>query len=340
MLKIDTHNHILPKHIPNFKDRFGHGGFIQLEHISEEKARMVRDDGVFFRDVERNCWNPQARMEDMDRFRVDVQVLSTVPIMFSYGIPPQEAAQVHRFLNEDLANTVSQNPKRFVGLGVVPLQDSEVAARELTYCVKELGLAGAQIGSHVGKVNLSDEELFPFFEEAEKLNAALLVHPWDMMGRETMNKYWLPWLVAMPAETSRAICSMIFGGVFQRFPKLRVLFAHGGGSFPATIGRIEHGYNVRPDLCAIHVDRPPRDFLKSFYIDSITHDPKALHYILDLMGEGQVALGTDYPFPLGELNPGQLIESMSTLSQKTKNRLLGGTALEWLGLDGRQFERS
>jgi aminocarboxymuconate-semialdehyde decarboxylase len=151
-----------------------------------------------------------------------------------------------------------------------------------------------------------------------------------MMGREHMQKYWLPWLVGMPAETCRAICSMIFGGVFERLPKLRVAFAHGGGSFPFTIGRIEHGFNERPDLVAIDNNVPPRNYLGKFWLDSLVHDPKALEYIIDLVGTEKVCLGTDYPFPLGEGSPGQLIESMK-LTNEVKNRLLYENAWQWLG---------
>ena len=151
-----------------------------------------------------------------------------------------------------------------------------------------------------------------------------------------MPKYWLPWLVGMPAETSLAICSMIFGGVFERLPILKVAFAHGGGSFPATIGRIEHGFNVRPDLVAVDNKENPRKYLKNFYLDSLVHDPVMLDLLVNLMGPERIALGTDYPFPLGEHYPGELINSM-TYDDKIKERLLSGTALEWLGLTKEQF---
>jgi aminocarboxymuconate-semialdehyde decarboxylase len=158
-----------------------------------------------------------------------------------------------------------------------------------------------------------------------------------MMGKEKMPKYWLPWLVGMPAETSLAICSMIFGGVFERLPKLKVAFAHGGGSFPATIGRIEHGFNVRPDLVAVDNNENPRKYLNQFYLDSLVHDPLMLDLLMKLMGPDQIALGTDYPFPLGELSPGKLIESMP-YSLEVKERLMNGTALEWLGLSKTMFK--
>ena len=150
-----------------------------------------------------------------------------------------------------------------------------------------------------------------------------------MMGEGQMQKYWLPWLVGMPAETSRAICSMIFGGVFKSFPKLKIAFAHGGGSFPFTIGRIEHGFNVRPDLVAIDNENNPRNYIGQFWIDSLVHDPKALEYIVDLMGYDKICLGSDYPFPLGEARPGELIE-FSTMHIELKEKLLFRNAMEWL----------
>ena len=154
-------------------------------------------------------------------------------------------------------------------LGHDPFARSRLAARELERCVRELGLRGVQIGSHIDANthvpndlrNLDDRSLDPVWQAAEELGAAIFVHPWDMVGKERMPKYWLPWLVGMPAETSLAICSMMFGGVFDRFPRLRVAFAHGGGAFPFTIGRIEHGFNVRPDLVAIDSQINPRSYL-------------------------------------------------------------------------------
>ena len=336
-LKIDIHNHILPLKVPNFKEQFGYGGFIQLIPKENGYADMVCDDGRFFRTVEPNCLSLEARLEDMEKYNVDVQVLSAVPVMFSEWAKPEHTLIVNQFLNDDIAEKVSKYPKKFIGLGTIPLNDPSLGCKELERCVKELGLPGVQIGSHYGKLNLNDKSLFPFYETAEKLGAAILVHPWDMMGKDTMPDYWLPWLVGMPAETTRAICNMIFGGVFEKFPKLRVCFAHGGGSFAFTLGRIEHGFNVRPDLCQTDNKKNPRDYLGKFYVDSINHDPKAFQYNIDLFGVDKIMLGTDYPFPLGELEPGKLIESMDNLSASQKERLLSGSALEWLGLDAERF---
>lgn len=336
MLKIDIHTHIIPENLPNYKEKFGYGGFINLDHHKPCCAKMMMD-GKFFREIQDNCWDPETRIKECDHHHVDVQVLSTIPVMFSYWAKPFDALDVSKFLNDHIADIVKKYPKKFIGLGTVPLQSPNVAIKELTRCVKDLGLAGVQIGSHVNDWNLDDPNLFPFFQAAEELGAAIFVHPWDMMGKEKMSKYWLPWLVGMPAETSLAICSMIFGGVFERLPNLRVAFAHGGGSFPATIGRVEHGFNVRPDLCAIDNNVNPRDYLGKFYLDSLVHDPNVLKYLIDLIGANRIALGTDYPFPLGELEPGKLIEEMKELNNKTKEQLLSGSALEWLNLKKELF---
>jgi aminocarboxymuconate-semialdehyde decarboxylase len=330
MLKIDVHTHILPKNIPDWKGRFGYGGFISLDHYRPCHAHMVRDDGKQFRDIEENCWDPARRIEEMDRDGVSVQVLSTVPVMFSYWAKPEDGAEIARFLNDHIAEVVTEYPLRFVGLGTLPLQDTKLAIAELERC-RSIGLAGVQIGTNVNQLNLSEPQFFDIFQACESLGLAVFVHPWEMMGEADMQKYWLPWLVGMPAEVSRAICSLIFAGVLERLPGLRICFAHGGGSFPATIGRIDHGFRVRPDLCAVDNPHSPRKYLSRMYFDSLVHEAAKLDYLIKLVGADQVMLGSDYPFPLGELEPGKLIESMQ-YDESIIEMLLHGAALNWLNL--------
>ena len=334
-MTIDIHTHILPPTWPDLRQRYGYGGFVRLEHYAPCCARMMIDDR-FFRDVQDNLWEPKTRLHECGQHGVDVQVLSTVPVMFSYWAPPLDALDLSRILNDHVASVVADYPTRFHGLGTVPMQAPDLAARETERCVKELGLAGIQIGTHVNDWNLDEPALFEVFAAAAEVGACVFVHPWDMMAKEKMPKYWLPWLVGMPAEASLALCSLIFGGVLERLPKLRIAFAHGGGSFVNSIGRIEHGFKVRPDLCAVDNPVNPREYLGRFYVDSLVHDPHALDLLVNLLGSDRIALGTDYPFPLGELEPGKLIASMP-YSSDVKARLLGGTALEWLGVEASRF---
>jgi aminocarboxymuconate-semialdehyde decarboxylase len=345
-MKIDLHTHILPREWPDLDAKYGYPGFIRLEHHKPCCARMMKGDRVF-REVTDNTWDPRRRIEEMDQANVSMQVLSTVPVMFSYWAKPADALDLSRRLNDHIAEVVREHPTRFAGLATIPLQDPQLAAAELDRCMRELGFRGAQIGTHVDANdhcqgaecrNLDDASLEAVWQTAERLDAAIFVHPWDMVGKRRMPKYWLPWLVGMPAETSLAICCLMLSGVFDRFPKLRVAFAHGGGAFPFTIGRIEHAFHARPDLVAVDNQNHPRSYLAQgdtparFYVDSLVHDADALKLLVKLFGAQRVALGSDYPFPLGEAQAGSLIESLGGLSDDEKKQLLFGTARGFLGL--------
>ena len=336
MLKIDIHTHILPKNWPNLKERYGYGGFVQLEHCSGCSRMLI--DGEHFRDVTKNCWDPHTRIEECDKYEVDVQVLSTVPVMFSYWAKPKDTADLSMILNDHIADLVTEFPKKFIGLGTLPMQDADLSIKELTRLKEIKGIAGVQIGSHINGWNLDDPRIFPILQAAQDQDLSVFVHPWQMLGSDRMNLYWLPWLVGMPAETALSICSLIFGGVFEKLPKLRIAFAHGGGAFPSIIGRLEHGYNVRPDIVATHNKHNPRDYIGKFYLDSLVHEPSVLQYMIDLFGADCIALGSDYPFPLGEENPGEMIKNMK-LEKNIVSALYADTALKWLNLKRQDYKK-
>lgn len=335
MLKIDMHTHIIPEHLPDFSAKFGYGDFIQLMHHRPGFANMMKGT-TFFREIEANCWDAALRIEEYARYHAQVQVVCTIPVMFSYWAKPHDTLALSRFLNDHLAELVATYPRHYVGLGTIPMQDTDLAIQELTRLKHELRLPGIQIGSNINNRNLNDPDLFPIFEACAHLGMAVLVHPWNMMGAEHTTQYWLPWLVGMPAETTRAVCSMIFGGVLEKLPQLRVCFAHAGGSFLPTLGRIEHGFHCRPDLVAVHNPIPPSHYVGKFWVDCITHDPRLLRYVLELQGSHRVCLGTDYPFPLGDLTIGQFVEEMN-LPQETLEDIFFRSTLEWLDLSPQNF---
>jgi aminocarboxymuconate-semialdehyde decarboxylase len=337
MKRIDVHTHIVPKELPDFKKKFGYGGFIQVQHKDSCNATMIRDDGTFFRDICSNSWDENVRMSECSKHNVVMQVLSTVPIFFTYWAKPHDALEVGKYLNDHIAAIANEKPLRFQGLGTVPLQDTDLAIKELERCMRN-GLRGVEIGTHVNGYNLGHPKLFPFFEACQDLGASVFVHPWDMLGQERMQDYWLAWLVGMPTETSLAICHLIFSGVLHKLPDLRIAFAHGGGSFPGTIGRIEKGFLARPDLCAKDNAINPRDYLGRFFIDSIVHDKSMFRHLINLVGEDKVLLGSDYPFPLGEEVPGTLIESLD-LGDEIKSKIYIKNALNWLGLKSDFLEK-
>ena len=329
MLKIDMHTHIIPDHMPNWTEKFGYGNFIYLQHHRKGFAKMMKGN-QFFREIKENCWNPELRIREYEEFNTQVQVVCTIPVMFSYWAKPLDCLELSKFLNDHIAGLCASYPRNYIGLGTVPMQDIDLAIQELERC-RDIGLPGVQIGSNINNKNLSEPRFFRFFEACAELNMAVLVHPWEMMGMKHMTKYWLPWLVGMPAETSRAICSLIFSGTLERLPGLRVNFAHAGGSFLPTIGRIEHGFNCRPDLVAIDNDTAPRNYLGKFWVDCITHDPNMLKYVLDMQGSKRITLGSDYPFPLGDLEIGRFIEEMD-LDEKVVSDIFCHSTLEWLDL--------
>lgn len=329
MFTIDTHTHIIPKDLPDFSKKFGYGEFITLDHHTKGRAWMIQGNKRF-REIVENCWDPAVRIEDMKAHKADMQVICTIPVMFSYWAKAKDCLEVSQFLNDDIASTVNTYQDKFIGLATVPMQDTKLAVQELERSMKN-GFRGVQIGSNVNDLNLSELQFDEFFAACESLNASILIHPWQMMGQEQMTKYWLPWLVGMPAEISRAICSMIFGGVFEKYKKLKVCFAHGGGSFLPTISRIEHGWDCRPDLVAIDNPINPKEYLGKFWVDSHVCDHKMLQYIIDLVGVDKVVQGSDYPFPLGEAIPGELVRT-APLSNENKEIIMGTAAKSWLGL--------
>lgn len=329
--KVDIHTHILPPTLPL---ECG----ISLRHQADGlSADMLRADGSLFRKVECNCWDAPQRLRECEAFGVSVQVLSTVPVLFNYHLSGEAGLRVATALNDHIAQLVREHPTRFAGLATLPMQDPALACRELRRCMTDLGLSGAQIGSHVNDRHLGDPSFEPLYALAADLGAALFVHPWDMAKTPHQQSHWKPWLIGMPHETADAYYSLCASGVLERHPTLRVAFAHGGGAFPLLLGRMDHGYQARPDLCAVDNPRPPSTYASRVWVDSHVGDADTLRFVMSKVGADKMTLGSDYPFPLGELSPGALIEGLG-LDAGVQRKLLVDNALAWLGRTEASFK--
>ena len=274
---------------------------------------------------------PEARTRSMDERRVAVHLVSISPTMYWYGLDGPDGRSLARASNNDLAEMVAARPDRFVGLGYLPLQDAAGSVAELERCVRDLSFPGAMIGTNVNGRDWDSPALFPILQAAEELGAVLYFHPARGRADSWLTRYHLSNVIGNPLETATALATLIFGGIFDQLPKLRTCFAHAGGYGVLGIGRMDHGHEVRPEASAIA--RLPSDYLKACWFDTITHNERALRYIVDTVGAGRVVLGSDYPADMGEPRPVDWIESCDSLSATEKTAILGGNAIGLFGLD-------
>ncbi|MFF2446347.1 amidohydrolase family protein [Neobacillus sp. NPDC058068] len=336
-MRVDFHTHIIPEDIPNFAEKFGGERWPTLEKTCSCGANIMVA-GKVFREVTHQVWDPEQRIKDMDEEGVDIQVLSPIPVTFSYWAEPEAAEEMARIQNDFIAETVKKYPDRFIGLGTVPLQDVEVSIREMDRCMHELGLKGIEIGTNINGQNLDDPAFTKFFEMAEKWEVPLFVHPWETLGRERMPRHNFMYTVGMPSETALAAASLICGGVIEKFPGLKVCFAHGGGSFPYILPRLDQGWKVWPHLRVIN--KPPSYYAKNFYFDSLNYDPLNIKYLVDRFGHEKIVMGSDYPFLLREIPPGEVVDQTVELTEEQKQDILGRNALAFLNIEIKEEVKS
>ncbi len=326
---IDIHNHFFPRTWPDLAARYGTPNWPRIKHTENGEADIMLGDR-FFRHIYAACWDPEVRLKEMDRDGIDVQVMSATPVLFAYERPAEHALDCARLFNDAALELCAAGKGRLKSLCQVPLQDIDASCKELSRCMRA-GHLGVQIGNHVGEKNLDDPGIVTFLHHCAGEGAAVLVHPWDMLGQQRMPKYMMPWTVGMPAETQLGIVAMILGGAFDKLPaNLKICFAHGGGSFAFLLGRMENAWKHHPVAHGI-CELPPSRYVSRFWVDSAVFDARALQFLIETMGTERVMLGSDYPFPLGEHGIGSLIRS-SRQTAAAKARLLGGNAVEFLGL--------
>lgn len=329
--KIDIHSHHFPKlsRAEAATLNAETGPWLRIDSDGEHGHIMTGDKP--FRPVNRVLWDAHARLEDMDAQGVDIQISCATPIMFGYSAAPAIAADWARRMNDHALQFASTNPSRLKVLAQVPLQDVDLACAEASRA-KASGHVGVQIGNHLGNRDMDDGQMVDFLIHCANNDIAVLAHPWDMMGDERMKKWMLPWLVAMPAETQLGILSLILSGAFERIPEtLKLCFAHGGGSFAFLLGRVDNAWKHR-DIVREDCPRLPSSYVNRFSVDSAVFEPRALRLLTEVMGAQRVMLGSDYPFPLGEPQIGQLVSEAEFLSAEQRQDILANNARHFFGL--------
>ncbi len=270
------------------------------------------------------------RILDMDRLGVDVQAVSPVPTQYYYFAEPGLGRQAARLVNDGIAAAVARFPDRLVGLGTVPLQAPELAVLEMKRCVSELGLRGIEISSNVAGRELAEPQFRPFFAAAEELGVLLFMHPLGVTHGQRLSEYYLNNLIGNPLESAIAVSHLIFGGVLEQHPGLKLCVAHGGGYLPTYWGRLDHAWRERDD-CRQFITRPPSEYLRRLYFDTVVFDQRHLQFLLDTYGPEQLLMGTDYPFDMAEPDP---VKFHAVLDPLAREKILGGNALRLLGLVG------
>lgn len=327
---IDMHSHFFPLMDAAYRTRAEAEGLPWLRADGGGKG-VIMQGGKEFRPVDDILWDPARRVEALDEQGIDIQIVCATPIMFGYGRPAEQALDCARRFNDEALAFCGHAPGRMKALAQVPLQDIDLSCAEVSRAM-ETGHLGVQIGNHMGLRNLDDEGILTFLAHCAEVGAAVLVHPWDMMARERMPRYMLPWLVAMPAETQLSILSLILSGAFERLPRsLRICFGHGGGSFAFLLGRVENAWKHR-DIVRVDCPNPPSAYVDRFFVDSAVFDPRALGLLVDVMGEDRILLGSDHPFPLGEQDIGALVRDHDGLTPAQKAKIFSGNARTFLNL--------
>jgi aminocarboxymuconate-semialdehyde decarboxylase len=320
---VDCHTHVLPRRWPDLAERYGDDRWPVRRRIDDCSADLFVG-GKHFRTVPHTCWDPAARVEQMDATGVSRQWLSATPVMFSYWAPARHGAEMARHVNDGIAEMVRHAPDRFTGLATLPMGDPDLALAELERAVRELGLSGVEIGTNIAGRELDDPLFAPVFEAVAELDVPVLVHPWDVRTADRLSRYHAMYTVGMPTETAYAALALLQGGVLSSAPGLRVLLAHGAGALAWLLPRIDRGWATWPDRRGGAAE-PPGAIARRLWADSLAGDEANIRLVGQRVGWDHIVLGTDYPFPFGEQRPGDVVIE-SSLDAGVKTAILSANA--------------
>jgi aminocarboxymuconate-semialdehyde decarboxylase len=327
---IDVHTHFMPPGWEDLAARYGGTRWPRLVRDAQGGCTLYIGD-TFNRNLGPNSFEPAARIADIDRLGVQRQLLSPPPPLFTYWADGKASAEFCRIQNDAIAAAVAAHPSRFLGAATLPLQAPDLAVREMERARRELGFRCIEICTNVEGRDLDDDALTPVWEAALALDLAIFVHPGaPVLGAERFRRHNLPLVAGNPLETALAMTRIVYGGIVERFPDLRWCFAHGGGAFAFALGRIDHGWNVMPEGRAA-IARPPSEYARRFWVDSLTHSPAVLRFVVDTFGADHVVLASDYPYRMGYEDPIRALDAAG-LAPAVRERILEPNALAFLGM--------
>ena len=327
-MNIDVHAHYVPLDSLKVASEIGRRQGLKLEKKERGRDVVTRDGRPLLNQLKAEFSDLDLRLSIMDHQGVDMQVISPASSYFFYWMPVSEGLEFARWLNDSLAEAVAKHPERLVALASVPMQDSAKAAAELERAMTKLGMRGVEIASNIGGRYFDDPGFDPFWEAAQALDAVIFVHPNQVVGADRMKEFNLANLIGNPTDTSLAFAKLIFGGVLERFPRLKLLLAHAGGFLPYTWGRLDRGYRIQ-DSSTAKISKSPGEYLKLLYFDTITHSRMALEYLVANFGADHVLLGSDYPYDMGDPEPVATLAAIGVDSDKF-NRIASANACKLL----------
>jgi aminocarboxymuconate-semialdehyde decarboxylase len=331
MQAIDCHFHLFPEAFLNVA-RVPENSFNASISRTADGREFLIAEGDFRHEIVPSFYDADTIVQDLDRRNLTSAVISSAPPTLSYWAEPSAAVELAQAINEEMARRAATYPTRFTALGALPLQDMDASVAEARRAVRDLKLTGFMIGSNVGGTNLDDPYFAPMWEIIAELDVPLFIHPYIPAGSERMRRYYLHNLIGMVNETAIAIASVIYGGLLETFPNLRLCFAHAGGTYPYIQGRLDHGYRVRPQECGTAIPHPPSYYLGKLYFDSISFSYSALRFLIDLVGSDRLVIGSDYPFDMGPDDPVGAVTSNPYLSDEEKIEIVGRTATRLYGI--------
>lgn len=326
--RIDVHSHVIPLEMLQAIER--NPGRYQMRFEEKDgKRRIVRDGGHTF-PVFEEFYDPAVKVKGMDRKGLDISYISPAPMVFFYWLDADTALEASRIINDGIANMAAARPDRLRGMGTLPMQHPDAAVAELERVVKEHGFRSVELGTSVEDDQLADPRFRPVLKRAQELKVFIFAHPYAFTPSCGLDDYYLRNLIGNPLQSTIMAANLMFGGVFDELKQLKICLAHGGGYVPYQIGRFAHGHKVRKETRALTTTSPYR-LMRRFYYDALVHDPRALRYLIDLVGADRVTLGTDAPFDMGEEAPLKMLGKVKKLTAKEREQICHYTAMDLLG---------